>query len=588
VVVRSVVKPSAYADSVALMLVQREIRGLPGVQEAGAVMGTEANKELLRDAGLLTPEVEAAGPNDLILVVRADSEQAASAALERAQAMLVRPRETTAGESYRPRTVAAAARMLEGATLALVSVPGRFAAGVAREALEAGLHVMVFSDNVPLDAEISLKQAAARRGLLVMGPDCGTAILGGAGLGFANRVRRGAVGIVGAAGTGIQQVASLVHQGGAGISHAIGTGGRDLHHDVGGLSARAALAALAADPRTEVVVLVSKPPAPDVASALLGLARRIPKPVVAAFLGGEVADDGSVRGARTLEDAARLAVRLATGREPRWPHWEALPAQEAARLAPSQKFIRGLYSGGTLCYEALLLLERYVGPVWSNTPLDPQYALESGTRSREHTLVDMGADEFTVGRLHPMLDFDLRIQRLLREADDPEVAVVLLDVVLGYGAHPDPARELAPAIRQARERARSAGRWLPVIVSVCGTDEDPQDFHTQVAALVDAGAIVQATNAQAARLAGLIAQAAGSRGRERRPLQLPPAADVGPLPDVPRIRALLDGPVRVVNVGLEMFARSLLDQGVPVVAVDWQPPAGGDRRLMDLLEKLNA
>ncbi|MDQ7819072.1 MAG: acyl-CoA synthetase FdrA [Armatimonadota bacterium] len=587
-VVRSVIKPSAYADSVALMLVQREVRALPGVQEAGAVMGTEANKELLKDAGLLTPEVEAAGPNDLILVVRADSEQAAAAALERAQALLARPREAAAGGDYRPRTVASAARMLEGANLALVSVPGRFAAGVAREALDAGLHVMLFSDNVPLDAEISLKQAAAARDLLLMGPDCGTAILGGAALGFANRVRRGAVGIVGAAGTGIQQVASLVHLGGAGISHALGTGGRDLHRGVGGLTARAALAALAADPRTEVIVLVSKPPDPQVASTLLGLARQVPKPTVAAFLGAAVTGEGRVRGAATLEEAARVAVQLATGREPRWPHWEALPAQEAARLAPSQKFIRGLYSGGTLCYEALLLLERYVGPVWSNTPLDPDRALESGTRSREHTVVDMGADEFTVGRLHPMLDPTLRIQRILREADDPEVAVLLLDVVLGYGAHPDPARELAPAIRQARERARAAGRWLPVVVSVCGTEEDPQDYHTQVATLVDAGAIVQATNAQAARLAGLIAEAAGSRGRERPPVQVPPPAEVGPLPDAPRIRSLLDGPVHVVNVGLEMFARSLADQGVPVVDVDWQPPAGGDRRLMDILDKLNA
>ncbi len=586
-IVRSVVKPSAYADSVALMLVQREVRELPGVQEAGAVMGTDANKELLRDAGLLTPEVEAAGPNDLILVVRADSEQAATAALERAQALLTQPRRAAEGE-YRPRTVGAAARMLEGATLALVSVPGRFAAGVAREALDAGLHVMVFSDNVPLDAEISLKQAAAARGLLLMGPDCGTAILGGAALGFANRVRRGTVGIVGAAGTGIQQVASLVHQGGAGISHALGTGSRDLHRDVGGLTARAALAALAADPRTEVIVLISKPPSPDVASALLGLARTLSKPVVVAFLGASVADGGPLRGARTLEDAARLAVRLATGRDPRWPQWEALPAQEAARLAPTQKYVRGLYSGGTLCYEALILLERYVGPVWSNTPLDPDRALESGTRSREHTVVDMGADEFTVGRLHPMLDQSLRIQRMLREADDPEVAVLLLDVVLGYGAHPDPARELAPAIRQARERARAAGRWLPVVVSVCGTEDDPQDYQAQVSALLDAGAIVQATNAQAARLAGLIAHAAGSSGRERVAAEVPAAGEAGGLPDVSRVRALLDRPVRVVNVGLQMFARSLQDQGVPVVDVDWQPPAGGDRRLLDLLDKLNA
>src|SRR5881409_1605816 len=232
-VIRSVIKSSAYFDSVTLMLVQRDVRRLPGVEEAGAVMGTEANKELLRDAGLLTPEAQAAP-------------------VTAAETLLTQRRETAATGAYRPKTVGTAARTLAGANLALISVPGRFAAGVAREALAAGLHVMVFSDNVPLDAEIELKQTAAARGLLLMGPDCGTAIIGGTGLGFANHVRRGTIGIVGAAGTGIQEVASLVHHGGAGVSHAIGTGGRDLSQAAGGLTALAGVSALASDPGTEV------------------------------------------------------------------------------------------------------------------------------------------------------------------------------------------------------------------------------------------------------------------------------------------------------------------------------------------------
>jgi FdrA protein len=587
VAVRTLLKPSAYFDSVTLMLLQREVRQLPGVEDAGVVMGTDANKELLRDAGLLTAEASTARADDLILVIRAISDKVAAGALTHAETLLAQRRAPTAVGSYRPKTVAAAAQMLTVANLALISVPGRFAAGVAKDALGAGLHVMLFSDNVPIEAEIELKQTAASRGLLVMGPDCGTSILGGAGLGFANRVRRGSVGIVGASGTGIQEVASLVHRGGGGISQAIGTGGRDLNRAVRGMTALQGLAALAADPGTEVIVLISKPPAPDVASHLLGAAQRISKPVVVNFVGASVPAAEGVHVAHTLEDAAQQAVTLATGEAPHWPHWEALPAQEAGRLASTQKYVRGLYSGGTLCYEALLLLPRYVGPVYSNTPLDPSYALESALRSRAHSVVDMGSDELTVGRLHPMLDLDLRCQRLAREASDPEVAVILLDVVLGYGAHPDPTRDLAGAIREARARAQAAGRWLPVVVSVCGTDEDPQNYEAQVAALVDAGATVQVSNARAVRLAGLIAEAAGSRGRPHPLMELPAPSPPPPLSEVSRILQLLQGP-RVINVGLEAFADSLTAQGVEVVSVDWQPPAGGKQKLIDILDKLNA
>src|SRR2546425_4514852 len=460
-VIRSVVKPSAYFDSVTLMLLQRDVRQLPGVEEAGAVMGTDANKELLRDAGLLTSEAQAARPDDLILAVRAGSGEVASAALRTAETLLVQRRETAATGTYRPKTVASAVRMLPGANLALISVPGRFAAGVARDALAAGLHVMLFSDNVPLEAEIELKQTATARGLLMMGPDCGTAIIGGTGLGFANRVRRGTIGIVGAAGTGIQEGASLVHRGGERISHAIGTGGRDVSRAVGGLTALQGLTALAADPGTEVVVLISKPPASEVAGRLLGAARHLRKPVVINFVGASVANDGPLHGAHTLEEAASQAVTLVTGAPPHWPEWEALPAQEAGRLAPTQKFMRGLYSGGTLCYEALILLQRYVGPVYSNTPLDPDYALESATRSRAHTVIDMGSDEFTVGRLHPMLDPELRHRRLLRAAGEAHTAVILLAVVVGHRARPAPARGPAPGVPPARPRARAHRRRVP-------------------------------------------------------------------------------------------------------------------------------
>lgn len=587
-IVRSVIKPSAYFDSVTLMLVQKEVRQLPGVEEAGAVMGTDANKELLRDAGLLTADAAAARADDLILVVRADGAEHVDAALANAQELLVRRRESTAGEAYRPKTLSSAVRMQSGTNLALISVPGRFAAGVARDALAAGLHVMVFSDNVPLEAEVELKRAAASRGLLLMGPDCGTAILSGAALGFSNRVRSGSIGVVGASGTGIQEVTSLIHRGGAGISHAIGTGGRDLTETVGGMTALAGLAALAGDAGTRVIVLISKPPSGDVAARLLAAARTSGKPVVVCFVGATVSAADGLHPARSLEEAASIAVRLATGGSPHWPELHALPAQEAARLAPSQKFIRGLYSGGTLCYEALVLLERYVGPVYSNTPLDPARALESAHHSRAHTVIDMGSDEFTVGRLHPMLDPDLRLQRLLNEADDPEVAVILLDVVLGHGAHPDPANELVPIVRRAKDLARAQGRWLSVVGSVCGTEDDPQGYDVQVNALVEAGVVVQPTNAKAVRLAGFIAEAAGNKGTPREPQMIQSAPGSVPWPDAAAISALLASPPRVVNIGLELFAESLVAQGIEVISVDWQPPAGGKQKFIEMLDKLNA
>lgn len=582
-IVLSAVRTSAYFDSAALMLAQRAVRRLPGVADAGLVMGTEASKELLRAAGLLTPEADLAGPNDLILTVSADSAETAATALTRAQELLTARRSPTPA-AYRPRTVTAAARALDGANVALISVPGRFAAGVAREALAAGLHTMIFSDNVALEAEVELKRFAATHGLLVMGPDCGTTILGGVALGFGNRVRRGSIGIVASAGTGIQEVTSLIHRYGGGISHAIGTGARDLSAPVGGVTTLLGLAALAEDPGTSVIVLISKPPAREVAARVLGAAARLGKPVVVHIIGAEVAVAGRLHAAGTLDEAARTAVGLSSGVMPAEPEE---PASEAGvEFAASQKYIRGLYSGGTLCYEALVLLEPYVGPVYSNTPLDPAHTLASPMRSTAHTVVDMGSDEFTVGRLHPMLDPELRVQRLLREAEDPEVAVLLLDVVLGFGAHPDPAGALAPAIRQVREQARAQGRRLPVIVAVCGTDGDPQGYAAQVRALTGAGAIGHPSNTNAVRHAGLIARAAGATGSARAPMSIGPSPQAEPLPGVVEVLRLLGAPPRVVNVGLDLFAESLAAQGAAALSMDWRPPAGGDQRMMDLLEKL--
>ncbi|HLW46368.1 MAG TPA: acyl-CoA synthetase FdrA [bacterium] len=632
-VVRGVVRRSAYHDSAALMRVQQALRSFPGIEEAGVVMATPANLELLRQAGLDPARLDtragearspgAIGSNDLVVMVRGAGPDAVTAALAAVDELLTqRPDGAAADASYRPRTVALAARLLEGANLALISVPGRFAAGVAREALQAGLHVMLFSDNVPLADEVELKRTAAAGGRLMMGPDCGTAILGGAALGFANRVCRGTVGIVGASGTGIQEIATLVHRFGGGVSQAIGTGGRDLSAEVGGMTARQAVAVLGRDPETRVVVVVSKPPEPSVAAVLLDDAASLSKPAVLAFIGAaSTASARGVRQASTLEDAARLAV--AAGQHERTLLADdravldriAARAREAVRtLAPAQRYLRGLMSGGTLAAEAVALLERTLRPLSTNVAAGWARRHEGAGPSHGHTILDLGDDLFTVGRLHPMLDMTLRAARLRQEAADPEVAVLLLDVVLGLGVHPDPAGALTPVIAEARAAARSAGRGLSVVASVCGTDDDPQGRARQVASLESAGVLVEESNARAALFAGAIAgrlpdtgalasilaaalpavpvpPAPGPPhgGASRTPE--PAAADGRPLaerqPAAPPVAdTLLAAPPRVVNVGLGIFAESLRTQGVPVIDVDWQPPAGGDPALLDLLERL--
>ncbi len=577
---------STYYDSVALMLAQREARDQPGVEDVGVVMATDANKEILRAGGLEFPGLAGARADDLAIVARAASEEEARAAAAFAMQVLTRRRVSTAGDAYRPKTVASAARALPEATIVLISVPGRFAHSVAREALDAGLHVLLFSDNVPIEHEIALKARGREQGLLMMGPDCGTAIIGGAALGFANQVRAGRIGLVGAAGTGLQEVASLIHRLGGGITHAIGTGGRDLSSAVGGVTMLAGLRALELDPGTEVIVLVSKPPAPEVAGRILAAAAACGKPVVAAFVGATVEPTGQVQGATTLEEAAIRAVQLACGTEAALPPMRSLPEQEAGRLSTDQRYLRGLYSGGTLCYEALVLLRPHLGAIYSNSPADPSEALEPVTRSREHTVIDMGGDEFTQGRLHPMLDPTLRLARLRQEAADPETAIVLLDVVLGYAAHPDPAGALAPVIREVREQASREGRHLIVAGSVCGTDDDPQNAGAQRAVLVEAGVLVEESNARAVHLARLIATRQGKREVRSMRKVVAAAAATTAWPEVGRVSALLGARPAVINVGLDLFAESLQAQGVPVVSVDWQPPAGGKQHLLDLLDKL--
>jgi FdrA protein len=514
--VRALVKPSEYHDSVSLMLVARELTSLEGVKDAAVVMATEANKSILSDAGLLTTEIKTAKANDLVLVVSANDASKAEQALIKAEEMLNRKITSNAAGDFRPKTIRSALSLHTGINVAVISVAGRYAADEAWEALHHGLHVLLFSDNVSLEEEIALKKFGRDHGLLLMGPGAGTAILNGVALGFANDLPSGPVGIVSAAGTGLQEVSSLLARRGVGISQGIGTGGRDLKIEVGGIMMLLALQALQQDPNTEVIVLISKPPAEEVARVVLKQASASEKKTVVCFLGGEMGLMGGVPNvipARTLQECSMLAERTI---RPETDDILALYKAEKIRLTKKAKrlkakldfrqcYVRGLFSGGTLCYEAQVIWKDVLkSPVHSNAPLSGELALPDATKSIGHTAVDLGEEEFTVGRPHPMIDNDLRIRRLLQEARDPETAVIMLDVVLGYGAHPNPAGELGPAILEARGLALTAGHELPVVVSVTGTEGDPQGLSDTISTLEGAGAIVCDSNAAAAQLTGMI------------------------------------------------------------------------------------
>jgi FdrA protein len=502
-----------YRDSVALMQLSSRLSKLPGIRQASAIMASETNRALLREVGLATDEVEA-GPNDLLIAIEADSEAALTAAMAEARRTFDRKSDGPASATRRepPHSLEMGLEAMPAANLALISTPGDYAAAEAMKALHLGLNVMLFSNNVALEDEIALKRYAGAHGLMVMGPDCGTAVLGGIPLGFANAVRRGDIGLVAASGTGLQQVMCLIDQLGHGVSQAIGTGGRDLDTEVSALTMQQGLDALAGDTGTRVIVLISKAPAPEVAFGVLERARRAGKPVVVNFLGAnsQALEASNLHVAKSLEDTAVIAVALSAGVQ---PNDVGFPSSSVAvpRPGPGQRFVRGLYCGGTFCYEASLLLSEHLTPVYSNTPAGAAKPLTDVWHSRGHTLIDLGDDVFTRGRPHPMIDHRLRNERIAIEARDPETAVLLLDIVLGYGSHPDPAAEMTPVVAAAIAEAARGGRKLAVIGFICGTQADPQNLKRQQETLHEAGMILTQTNAQAVQVAASIAaKATGS------------------------------------------------------------------------------
>jgi FdrA protein len=547
----SLVMPNTYQDSLRLMQLSRALADIAGVARVSVMMGTPANKEMLRHAGLDIDGLDDARPTDLIVAADVSDAAAGDLLFARANGLLARQGLiSTPSGLPTARSLDRAVAILGDVNLGLVSIPGDYVAEEVGRLLDRNIHAFVFSDNVSIEDEVALKARATERGLLVMGPDCGTGCIRGIPLGFANAVGDGSVGLVGASGTGLQEVMVQIDRLGGGVSHAIGVGGRDLSAQVGGVMCLQALRALDDDATTDVIVLISKPPARRVRDQVIGLAGGLSKPVVALLLGEGAAArvDGAVRYARTLEEAARLAVELAGTR-----------AGRPVTLRPEQRWIKGLYTGGTLAAEAALLLaDSLTG---------------SENESPGHEVIDLGDDACTRGRPHPMIDPTLRNQRIAAVLDDPETAVLLLDVVLGYGAAADPAGVLAEAVVEALAKVHADGRDVAVVASVCGTDDDPQCASAQTRVLEQAGVTVLPSNAAAVRHALALLERRGV------------AKNAGPAPSEP-IRRLLSEPPRIVNIGLREFATPPFERGADVVHLDWRPVAGGDRRLQALLADL--
>ncbi|GAB1822391.1 bifunctional FdrA/YlbE family protein [Herbidospora sp. RD11066] len=510
------IRPGVYHDSVSLMRVSQALTGRPGVELAIVAMATALNVELARDAGFDVPE---ATPGDLLVAIRATSDGDLGEAAADLEKQLTTRAETSRRDEALPRTIRAATRLADPSAIVLVSVPGEHAFTEAMEAVDSGHSVMIFSDNVPVEREVALKDLARERGVLVMGPDCGTAIVGGAGLGFANVVRPGRVGVVAASGTGAQQLTSLLDLAGVGVSHVLGVGGRDLSAAVGGRSTLQALDALNADPATDLIVVISKPPNPDVAARLAEAIAESPKPVITALLG---------EGQPDLTTAAESVLRAVGAEIPTWPSW---PGNTQPGTGP----LRGLYSGGTLCTEARLI---------------------AGTGD----FTDFGDDEYTVGRAHPMIDPALRLEAL----DAVTEGVALLDVVLGHGSDPDPAGSLSSAIAAAKSRG------VAVVVALVGTEGDPQHLQTQATHLFESGAEIYTSNAQAARRAATLAGLVVSP-----PDDSPVNLSHGSASEGGRPLAMLTSEPSVISVGASILAEALDQQAVAHTPVDWRPPVQG-------------
>jgi len=519
-VVKNLVKKSFFRDSLQLMRLSEEVKRLPGILDAAVLMATDTNKEILQKLGLLTSEGEKASKDDMILAVKAEDESDADEALKEIEDMLMKVPTAAVPEAERIcYSVDSALEAMPDANFAIVSVPGEYAKDVVMDLLKRDIQVHVFSDHVPIEDEVEMKRFASERGLLVLGPGAGTSIINGKAIAFANVVRRGSVGIVAAAGTGLQEVSVLLDRIGLGVSQALGIGGNDVKKEVGGIMAIDCIRALEADRKTKLIMVVAKPPDKEVMKKITKvITEETRKPFIICFQSLREYKPPKklarrVKAVRGLHAAAIQAVKLLKTKAVQKAHkrismrpreLRALAMKLAKKLKPSQKYIRALYTGGTLMYEAMLIYRELIGNVYSNAPLSSRYKLPDPHRSFKHSVIDLGEEEFTAGRPHPMIDPTVRKLRLIEEAKDPSVAVILMDFMLGYGSHEDPAGAMVDSIEEAMKIAEEDGRNLIILGHVCGTRKDPQNLVEQERKLKKIGVQLFPSNALAVIASALI------------------------------------------------------------------------------------
>jgi FdrA protein len=498
-----VIRKNQYYDSVFLMSVNKRLSQYKGVLQTAVLMASEKNKLLLADIGIHGNQIVAAKPNDLIVAVIAETPQVVDTVLGELDHALLALEEK--GSISHLHTLDDGLAKKPNANLAVLTIPGEYVFREARKALEAGLNLFIFSSNVPIEEERKLKELAAEKKLLVMGPDCGTSILNGIGIGFANNVNRGSFGAIGPSGTGLQEFTSQIHNAGFGISHAIGTGSHDLSDEIGGITSIQALQALEADPHTKVISIIAKPPGRKTLETLLARLKICNKPVISCFLGARIESaegEDAVTWVPTIDDAVLAAIehvgeKQTAARIELTKQERELAVRSRAEWAPEQRYLRGLLAGGTFCYQSQQILCEAGIVVHSNAPLNPQTKLANPNKSLEHTIIDMGDETYTLGRPHPMIDGTIRRQRILSESRDSSVAVMLLDFILGHNASMDPVGEVLDAILEAKHTIQQQGGKLTIVASVCGTKEDPQELDLQVKLLREVGVIVFRSNAKA-------------------------------------------------------------------------------------------
>lgn len=573
----TIIKGNTYQDSIVLMLLSQKLSAMEGVNKASVMMGTPANKDIFKGSGLGTPELEDASANDIVIVIDTDDESMVDEVDQAVETELAGGSGSDDNQkSSEAHNWKRALELANNPNLALISIPGTYAAMEAENALRNGLHVFMFSDNVPKEDEVRLKELAHEKGLLVMGPDCGTGIIHSVPLAFTNTVAQGDIGVVGASGTGIQEVTTIVDRMGKGVTNAIGTGGRDLSTEVGAITMLDSIKALNQDPKVKVITVISKPPAKEVQEKVESVLRSIDKPVVALFLGAKPEyQEDSIYHAYTLEEAAVASVQLSNGETVDFKPStiEGLSVDFDA----NQKGIKAYYSGGTLASEAAMMIRHSLG--------EEEVKDEGFTyKSTSHEVIDLGDDMYTQGKPHPMIDPEKRIEKLETSADSEDTAVIMLDNVIGYGSHADMASELAPTIKRITDKAKSEERSLVVLATVVGTDKDAQGYDKQRQILEEAGAILCDTNDQMVRTA---IELVG--GKVEQPVLETKNFDKGSedLSVDEKMMSLISNNPSVINIGLKSFTEAVENSGAEVVQFNWRPVAGGDEKLMKVLQFLN-